>query len=123
MDDWLLLVTLLLICHFLADFTQLSSIWMLNAKQFGKPLLPVLVHAAIHAALMLIVLLFFTDPFKAAQLAIVQLTAHFLIDVWKGRIGIRFPVFQDSTKRPYWILLGFDQLLHQLTIVGMVSLL
>ena len=115
---WLL--SLLLICHFLADFTPLSTGWMLKAKQFGKPLFPILIHASVHAILMLVVLLFFTEPVKALQLAGIQLTAHFLIDTWKGRMSFWFPLLQDPTKTGYWALLGFDQLLHQLTIVGMV---
>jgi hypothetical protein len=119
----LLLLTLLLVCHFMADFTPLSTGWMLKAKQFGKPLLPILVHASVHAVLMLTVLLFFTDPVKAIQLAMIQLIAHFLIDTWKGRMGVWFPKFKDNTKNDFWMLMGFDQLLHQLTIVGMVSLL
>ena len=119
----LLLFTLLLICHFLADFTPLSTGWMLSAKQFGIPLFPILVHAAVHAVLMLIVLLFFAEPMQALLLAAIQLTAHFLIDTWKGRMSLWFPKLQDNTTNGYWTLMGFDQLLHQLTIVGMVFLM
>jgi hypothetical protein len=117
------LLVLLSICHFLADFTPLSNSWMLKAKQFGKPLHPILAHAAVHAMLMFFVLLFFTSPEKALKLAALQLLAHFLIDTWKGRMNGWFPVLQDNTKKGYWMIFGFDQLLHQLTIVGMVYLL
>ncbi len=117
------LFVFLLICHFLADFTPLSTSWMLRAKQFGKPLFPIFAHASVHAVLMLVVLLFFTYPEKALLLALIQLMAHFLIDTWKGKMSLWFPVFQDNTKKEFWMLMGFDQLLHQLTIVLMIALL
>ncbi len=42
----------LFICHFLADYTHLSTNWMLNAKRLGKPLHPILIHAMVHTLLM-----------------------------------------------------------------------
>ncbi len=117
------LFLLLFICHFLGDFSPLSTAWMLKAKQFGKPLHPILVHAAIHAGLMLIVLLFFTTPEKAITLATFQLAAHFIIDTWKGIMNVWFPLLLDNTRKAHWMVFGFDQLLHQITIVAMIYLL
>ncbi|MEO6902401.1 MAG: hypothetical protein ABI315_04515 [Bacteroidia bacterium] len=51
MNNSILLISLFF-CHFLADFTHLSTNWMLSAKRLGKPLFPILSHAAVHAALM-----------------------------------------------------------------------
>ena len=117
----ILLIFLLLICHYLCDFTPLSNSWMLKAKQFGKPFFPILIHAFMHASFMLIVLLFFIDPILALKLAAFQWTTHFLIDVWKGRMNNWFPILQDNTKKYYWIIFGFDQLLHQSVILLMVN--
>lgn len=39
-------------CHFLGDYTHLSTNWMLTAKRLGKPLFPILVHAFVHSILM-----------------------------------------------------------------------
>ena len=39
-------------CHFLADYTHLSTSWMLDAKRLGKPLYPIFQHALVHAILM-----------------------------------------------------------------------
>ncbi len=50
---------MLMVCHYLADFTVLSTGWMLKAKQFGKPLYPILAHASVHALLMGFVMLLF----------------------------------------------------------------
>ncbi len=118
----LLLISFLVVCHFLADFTSLSTPWMLAAKRYGKPLPPIAAHAAVHAGLMFFVLLSFTDVLMALELGAIQWISHFLIDTWKGRMSGWFPVLQDSNRREYWVLMGFDQLLHHLTILGMVAL-
>lgn len=117
----ILLTALLFVCHFLADFSPLSTDWMLRAKSKGWPLFPILMHAGVHATLMFAVLIFFVPFTLALQLAALQWLAHFIIDVSKGRMNVLFPSVADSTQKSYWILFGFDQLLHQLVILMMVS--
>lgn len=111
----------LFICHFLADYTHLSTAWMLNAKRLGKPLYPIFTHAFIHASLMLVLLalVFGSSGFKLAALFGFQLITHFLIDVWKGRMNGWFPSLQSPANKWHWIVFGFDQLLHALVIIGM----
>jgi hypothetical protein len=111
----------LFICHFLADYTHLSTAWMLNAKRLGKPLYPIFTHAFIHASLMLVLLalVFGFSGFKLAALFGFQLITHFLIDVWKGRMNGWFPALQSPANKWHWIVFGFDQLLHALVIIGM----
>jgi hypothetical protein len=111
----------LFICHFLADYTHLSTAWMLNAKRLGKPLYPIFTHAFIHASIMLVLLalVFGFSGFKLAALFGFQLITHFLIDVWKGRMNGWFPTLQSPANKWHWIVFGFDQLLHALVIIGM----
>jgi hypothetical protein len=110
----------LFICHFLADFTHLSTDWMLHAKRLGKPLFPIFIHASIHAMLMSLVLAWFIGFSNMwAYLVIFQLAAHFLIDVSKGRMSGWFPNLQNPTNKWHWIMFGFDQLLHALVIIIM----
>lgn len=111
----------LFICHFLADYTHLSTAWMLNAKRLGKPLYPIFTHAFIHASLMLVLLalVFGFSGLKLAALFGFQLITHFLIDVWKGRMNGWFPALQSPANKWHWIVFGFDQLLHSLAIIGM----
>ncbi len=111
------------ICHWIADYTPLSTPWMLKAKRFGIPLLPILAHAGVHAICMLIVMLHLLPVEKGwlvLQLSGFQLLTHFIIDVLKGKTTYYFPILQDNTKSPYWTLMGFDQLLHQVVIIIMV---
>lgn len=108
----------LFICHFLGDFTHLSTAWMLKAKMIGKPFLPILVHALVHATLMGI-FLFLLGVDNVILLFIIQLTTHFIIDVLKGRMNGWFPILQSPTNKWHWIIFGFDQLFHALVIVVM----
>ncbi len=116
----ILLLALLFLCHFLADFSPLSTDWMLRAKSKGSPLFPIFVHAGVHASLMFAVLFFFIPFTLAWQLATFQWFTHFIIDVCKGKMNVLFPAVANSTNKSYWVLFGFDQLMHQLMIVVMV---
>lgn len=115
----------LFICHFLADFTPLSTPQMLNAKRLGSPLFPIFCHAAVHAWLMGIWLpvVLYIDPSIPMSLwwkmVAFQLLTHFVIDVWKGKMNRWFPFLQNQASRGHWVLFGFDQLLHAVVIVLM----
>ena len=50
-------------------------------------------------------------------LVLLEFVSHFLIDTAKGRLTARYPVLADMQRKPYWMLYGFDQLLHLLVIV------
>lgn len=115
------ILLLLFFCHFLADFTPLSTPWMLSAKKFGTPVLPILVHAAVHATLMGIAL-FILGAKNIPTLFILQLSAHFLTDVLKGRLNFWFPVFQNPANKQHWVLFGADQYLHAVVIIAMSAI-
>jgi len=116
------LILLLLICHLLADFSPLSTDWMLRAKSKGAPLFPIFVHAGVHAVLMLIVLFFFIPIAFALKLAALQWICHFAIDVCKGKMSVWFPVVANPADKRFWMLFGFDQFLHQLVVLMMAWL-
>ena len=112
----------LFICHFLADYTHLSTSWMLNAKRLGKPLFPILTHAMVHTLLMGI----FLGCLEISNIILLmgfQLITHFLIDVWKGRMNGWFPALQSPANKWHWVVFGFDQLLHAIVIIIMVKYL
>ncbi len=115
------LLILLFICHWLADYTPLSTSWMLNAKRIGKPLFPILVHASVHAFLMGAVLCWFVGVTTIlAYLFMIELLTHFLIDVCKGRVNVIFPSLQSPANKWHWVVFGFDQLLHSIVIIYIV---
>jgi len=117
----MIILTGLFICHFLADYTHLSTSWMLNAKRLGKPLFPIFTHALVHASLMTLFLSFFTKYLFI--LFLFQLITHFLIDTLKGKMNVWFPSLNSPANKWHWIIFGFDQLLHSLVIISMYYLL
>lgn len=111
----------LLVCHYLADFC-LTSPAMIKAKANGRNPWPILLHAAIHAGLMGACLLLWGIAWQVLLLLMsLELVSHFLIDTAKGRLTARFPLLADQQQKPYWMLYGFDQLLHLLIIILMTS--
>lgn len=103
-------ILFMVICHFLADFTHLSTRWMLSAKAIGSPLFPILCHAAIHGALIGIVS---CNPICA----VVVLVSHFLIDMMKGKLNVWFPSLKSPSNIWHWYIFGLDQMLHILIIL------
>jgi hypothetical protein len=113
-----LMLVSLLICHYLADFCFTSPV-MIRAKADGRNPWPILLHASVHALLIGLCLLIWGIEWKLVlMLMLVELISHFLIDTGKGRLISYFPILADQQKKPYWMLYGFDQLLHLLVIVG-----
>jgi hypothetical protein len=103
--------------HFIADYL-LQPAWMVAGKRdLRHP--GGYVHAAIHAALTLLVLLGVgTPPLLALTLALAEFAIHFGLDFAKAHYSEGAP----PAGRPglYWAQHGFDQLLHQLTYVAIV---
>ena len=113
----ILLLISLLVCHYLADFC-FTSLAMIRAKADGRNPWPIMLHASIHALLMGLCLLIGRVAWDMLLLLmLVELISHFLIDTGKGRLTACYPVLADQQKKPYWMLYGFDQLLHLLVIV------
>lgn len=130
------LLSALFFCHFLADFTPLSTTWMLQAKRVGLPLLPIMAHGFVHAwlqFLMVIIVLTWQNPGDFAsshyiQLAgivgIIQFIVHTYADVAKGRLQALNPlVLNNPANVWHWALFGADQLVHALTIIAEVAFL
>ena len=117
----LLTLFLLQACHWAADFTHLSTPWMLGAKAKGTPLWPIAVHAGVHAVLMAFVVGALGWGLLAmGGIFMVEWGTHFLIDVGKGRLQAAYPALSQSQNPYHWWLFGLDQWLHQAVIVGMV---
>ena len=113
-----ILLIVLLVGHYLADFC-LTTPAMIRAKADGRKAGPILLHASVHALLVGVCLLVFGVSWKLLLLLMLaELVSHFLIDTAKGLLTARFPLLADQQKKPYWMLYGFDQLLHLLVIVG-----
>lgn len=120
---WLLVC--LLVAHDLGDFTPLATERIREAKARGRPLRLIGMHAAIHAVLVALAVMMVVRPSLAllALAAGLELLTHFVIDVAKARVGVRVPSLGDMRTNPFWWLLGVDQLLHLLVLVGIAFII
>lgn len=112
-------MTLLLTKHFLADYVFVTRRMLEEKGYFGK--IGGFQHAGVHASLTAIVLLPFLVDYKDILTAIVLLEffIHYYIDITKGYVG---RVYQLSmTQKSFWVLMGFDQLLHHITYVAIAG--
>mgnify|MGYP000629713577 FL=1 len=97
---------------------------MLDGKRFGKPLLPILFHAWIHAVLMAVFLKLYGIDWKTVAICYtIQKGTHFIIDVWKGKMNVWFPSLQSPDNKLHWVVFGFDQLLHSVVIIWMAAII
>lgn len=103
--------------HCIADYF-LQPGWMLAGKgDIRQP--GGYAHAAIHAALSLLVLLLCGTPVGlAAALFAAEFVIHYGLDYAKIRYSVGVPIEREP--RRFWALHGIDQLAHQLTYAAMI---
>jgi hypothetical protein len=108
---------LLFIKHFICDFPLQAYAWMYRNK--GTYLHPGgIAHAATHAIGTLIILAPFIGG-AAVLYALIDMLVHYHIDWAKMNVNKHYDL-QPNTSERFWILLGFDQLLHHITYFAIV---
>jgi len=112
----MLLITVLLFKHFVCDFMLQRRYQYQNKGKYGHP--GGVLHAGIHAVGTMLVLLPFVNPVLALKLALIDMVVHYHIDFLKTNVNRKMEL--QIQHNQYWALLGFDQLLHQWTYVGIV---
>ncbi len=119
------LMAALLVAHFLADFTPLSTARMQAAKAVGSPLGPIAAHSLIQAILVALAVALAAGPGWAmvGAAAAIEFATHLGIDWTRGKLGAAIPALADSGDQEYWTALGLDQLAHGLVLVGIVALI
>ena len=113
----MILLIVLLICHYLADFC-LTWPALIRSKADGRNVWPILLHAMVHAVLMGGCLLVFGVNMELTLwLMLLELVTHFVIDTCKAVVSVKIPLLAEVKQKPYWVLFGLDQLMHQLVVV------
>lgn len=103
---------LLFVKHFICDFPLQSNPWLYRNK--GTYMHPGgIVHAGIHGIGTLLVLAPFIGSASMIY-ALIDMIVHYHIDWAKMNINQHYD-WQPHTSERFWILLGFDQLLHHMT--------
>ncbi|MFC1530646.1 DUF3307 domain-containing protein [Gemmatimonadota bacterium] len=118
------LLTFLLVGHFLGDFTALSTPRMQEAKRKGTPIGPIALHALVHALLVGVAVAAIArpDPMLLLGAVTVEFWTHLGLDWFRGRMTARRPALADPGQPVFWTVLGLDQLAHGLVLVGIASL-
>jgi hypothetical protein len=117
--DLSLFLILFQIKHYLSDF-QFQTGWMATNKgRYGHP--SGIVHAGLHGALSLPILLWFALPWELALgLTLAEVAVHYHIDWAKAR-RVSNEAMTEKDPR-FWHYLGLDQAAHQLTYVALFAI-
>lgn len=120
-----LIVSALLVAHYVGDFSPLATAGMQRAKANGGPLLVIAGHASVHGVLVALAAAVVAGPGGGMVLAaaLIVFVSHFALDVAKAKLGRRFPVLNAPQRREFWYVLGLDQLGHALVLVGLTPLI
>lgn len=106
------LVIIFQLKHFIADFPLQSSYMLMKQRADWSFFTPLLVHSLVHAAMTLVIVLWFAPSLW--WLSLVDLTVHFILDRIKA--GPKYlGRFNDIHKKSFWFFFGLDQMLHHLT--------
>jgi hypothetical protein len=114
----LIILVLLQIKHFVVDFLLQTRYQWSNKGTYGHP--GGVLHSGLHGVGTYLCVALFTSHEVALGLALIDWVVHYHIDWAKMRLNERFGLTPASPK--FWVLLGLDQLLHQLTYVGILLL-
>lgn len=107
-------LALLQLKHFLVDFL-LQTPEMVISKGIYMDMLGI-VHSLQHAVITVLIITFAVDSVAVGvACGFIDYVLHYHIDFIKVRFGNR-----DTTDTTFWHHLGLDQLLHQLTYIGLV---
>ncbi len=103
--------------HFVCDFVLQTSYQYRNKGIYGHA--GGLIHAGLHLLGSIPALLILTShPVPIMLMLAAEFVIHYHADWAKQQIDERLKLTIDML--PYWIIFGLDQLVHQLTYVGMI---
>ena len=106
--------------HFVCDFVIQTTYLYRNKGIYGHR--AGFIHAGLHAGGSLpAILLLSRDPGIIAAILAVEFLIHYHVDWLKLHIDKRYRLGINQSL--YWAVFGADQLLHQLTYVGILAVL
>ena len=103
--------------HFICDFVLQTSYQYKNKGFYGH--LGGIIHAGLHIFGSVPALLLLTrNPQAIGILLAAEFVIHYHMDWLKVRTDMRFGLTDQM--HVYWIVFGIDQVVHQLTYIGMI---
>jgi len=112
-----LLLIIFQVKHFVADFPLQREYMLRKVSPNWDFVLPLSVHCGVHAALTLAICMWFRP--ELWWLAGIDFLVHFVMDRLKS--GPKYlGRYNDRNKPGFWNALGFDQMVHHLTHIGLI---
>lgn len=112
-----LLLTLLFVKHWFADFVVQFEYMVEQKGQYGR--IGGVEHAILHGVLTTVLVAVFLDSVvPGLLLGLLDAVIHYHIDYVKARFGTKDPATQK-----FWIQLGADQMAHSMFYIWLVWLL
>ena len=105
---------LLQLKHFLADFCLQSPEMLADKARYGAR--GGLLHAGLHGIGTVLALVLFAPLAVVLMMGVVDAIVHYHIDWAK----LRLQGNAQPNERMFWVQFGFDQFLHQLTMLAIV---
>lgn len=117
-NAFIVLSLLFALKHFVVDFPLQTSPYLYKNKGiYGHR--GGLIHSGLHGLGTFLVLVPFVSIGWACALSFFDEVVHYHVDWAKVNINDRFG-WGPTTHSEFWILLGFDQLLHSLTYIAII---
>jgi Protein of unknown function (DUF3307) len=119
---YLILIVLAVLAtkHVVFDFFLQSLAQIRNKQIYGHP--SGLLHAGGHATGTCLAFFIVTPPIAIAfGIMVAEFVVHYHIDWLKEKIGNRLKLRPDQ--KTFWVAIGIDQWLHQLTYIGIALVL
>lgn len=118
MEPIIILFTLLVVKHFIADFIFQTDTMVREKGTYGAK--GGLHHAYVHGLLTAFVMLpLFGSIFTVLKIGLVDAIVHYHIDWAKMNINRHYGY--TPADPPFWFWLGVDQLMHYLTYIGIIA--
>jgi hypothetical protein len=116
----LILFTLLIVKHFLADFVFQTHTMVMEKGTYGAK--GGIHHSLVHGAFTAFLLLpFLSSLMFVLVIAFIDFVVHYHIDWAKMNINKHYGYTPANNE--FWFWLGIDQLLHYLTYIGLIALI
>lgn len=116
----LLILLALTVKHFILDFAWQPPYEWQNKGTYGHP--GGIFHSWKHCFATFVILLPFTTFHFAWAMAIIEFLIHYHMDWFKMWYNKK-KGWTATTHNQFWILMGFDQMIHSLTYILIVYLL
>ncbi|MBA2613585.1 MAG: DUF3307 domain-containing protein [Bacteroidetes bacterium] len=118
----MIILLIIFIVHFLADFVFQSS-KMATGK--SKSLKWLSIHVGVYASVSLLTFIVLATLYGNILFAFywwtINVVLHFIVDFFTSKITSRF--WEEKNMRFFFVMIGFDQLIHNLCLVTTFFLL